>query len=207
MAFEGLTDVKQTLAWEKEEFFEKVGKDCCEELLTIGILVEEELLNNSTDSSSLDYVPYKHLIRFYHKIFTEWYAAHHLGELAKNFSFFRNWRLGHILQQIDPQDVQFVFRFACGLNPITFKSIFKYLRDFNDDVATLCIFEAAREIEEIKDIVEKMTSKRMMLSDIQSRLLQRLRIRVLTIASENKVMYVHLGALFLKLHRTSIFIP
>ncbi|KAJ8049890.1 NLR family CARD domain-containing protein 4 [Holothuria leucospilota] len=188
LAFEGLTGENQTLVWEKKEFLDKAGKECFEELIKIGILVEEELLSDVTDSDGFKHLTYKTVIRFYHKIFTEWYAAHHLGELAKNFLFFRNLRLGHILQRIDPQDVQFVFRFACGLNPITFKSIFKYLEGFSANVATLCIFEAERKVYEIKDIVRQMCSERIELDVVDSRLLQRSKIQLVTIASRNKVI-------------------
>ncbi|KAJ8049887.1 hypothetical protein HOLleu_02823 [Holothuria leucospilota] len=187
LAFEGLTDEKQTLVWEKKEFLDKAGKECSEELIKIGILVEEELLSDGTDSDGFKHSTYKTVIRFYHKIFTEWYAAHHLGELAKNFLFFRSRRLGHILQRIDPQDVQFVFRFACGLNPITFKSIFRYLRGFNANVATLCIFEAERKVCEIKGIVQEICSEQVKLDDEDSRLLQRSKVQLLTTASRNKI--------------------
>ncbi|KAJ8049554.1 Nucleotide-binding oligomerization domain-containing protein 2 [Holothuria leucospilota] len=187
LAFKALTGEKQTLVWEKEELVGKAGKECSEELVKIGILVEEELLSDETDSFGFKYVTYKPVIRFYHKTFTEWYAAQHLGELAKNFLFFRNLRLGRILQRIDPQDVQFVFRFACGLNPVTFKSIFKYLEGFNANVATLCIFEAARNVYEIKGIVQRLCSKQIELEDEDSRLLQRSKIQLLTTASGNQI--------------------
>lgn len=190
LAFDGLTGKNQKIVWPKEMFIEKVGSSCCEELCEIGVLVEEEILviNETPGTSVSDLVKCTTVVYFYHKLFVEWYAANYLSEYAGRFFSF--W-LSYILEEINPVDLQFVFRFACGLNRRASDRIIRYLKGLPDgqSFASLCFFEQSGEPDEVSKIVKDLCSGGMTIKSTDSRLLQRSNLQLLEIASKQGVGY------------------
>ncbi|KAJ8039599.1 NLR family CARD domain-containing protein 4 [Holothuria leucospilota] len=188
VAFNGLAGGNQTLVWDKEQFQMNVGTKCFDELIKIGILIEETFLeiNDVPNASLNEYVKERHTVRFYHKLFAEWFAAHYLAELASSLFAFR---LNKSLVKVNPSDLQFVLRFACGLKPSATRRIVTYLQGITggDSYATLCILEKTGGTHDIVDVVKEMCSKRVTFDSHDNQLLQRSRIQLLNIASKNQI--------------------
>ncbi|KAJ8049290.1 NACHT, LRR and PYD domains-containing protein 10 [Holothuria leucospilota] len=188
IAFKGLT-TESKINWAKDEFLRKVGSSSYEELITIGILIEESLLEVTDDPNTpvAEYIRYRKVVRFCHKIFAEWYAAHYVAE---NASRIHTIGLSKILKNLDPMELQFVFRFACGLNPTASRRIIKYLQSIEggDSFATLCILEKTGSTDDIIETVREMCQKTIIFSYRNSRLLQRSNVQLIKLASEKEIL-------------------
>ncbi|PIK58841.1 hypothetical protein BSL78_04243 [Apostichopus japonicus] len=188
LAFDGLTGNAQNIAWPKHTFIDTVGKDCYEELSYIGILIVEKTneIINEPEEYDIHHNKQNEFVRFYHKIFAEWYAARYLSSYAGRFWPF--W-LKHKLNKINAVDLQFVFRFACGLNKKASSRIIKYLKSVEGGAsfASLCLFEQPDNPEEVVETVKGLCSDGMIIRSSESRLLQRSNIQLLEIASRKKI--------------------
>lgn len=93
------------------------------------------------------------------------------------------------MQNLDPSDAQYVYRFACGLNPRAGRRIISYLKSSCDNkVAVLCILEQeGTETFEIVDAVQSLCSKTLHFKENSDRILQRSTLQVLQIASRNSI--------------------
>lgn len=220
LAFEGLSGKNQQLVWGKEELCKRLTHDFYNQYVRIGILVEEEVLDDDPSSNLSEYIQYKTKVRFYHKLFCEWYAAHYLSEYVSKDDFeFEPWQDSdnsegsvsddchssdksicrfqdtfvtkneHSLKFLDPCDLQYVYRFACGLNPIAAEKIISYLSTRKDTVkfAVLCILENSGNVEHALQNVKSLCSKRIDIEDNHHMLLQRSTIQLLEIASANEI--------------------
>ncbi|KAJ8049710.1 Protein NLRC5 [Holothuria leucospilota] len=184
LVFDGLAGDAQIILWDKRNFCQKVGSNCLDELLRIGIIVEEKFL--VIDATVSEVVQEKTFVRFCHKLFAEWYAAHYLFKIAnKAFAV----GLKSVLKKCDSVDLQFIFRFACGLKPTVTKRIVKYLKELpgGNTLATLCILEKTGSANDILDIVREMCLKQIDFEGYESNLLQRSKIQLLSIASKNQI--------------------
>lgn len=188
LVLKGLTEKEQMICWEKEYFRQKVGRACFNELIQVGILVEEVSLQTKVTTSLPvpGHVVQRNYVRFYHKLFAEWYAAHHLS--GRNGSLFE-FSLRKILRKVNPIHVQFLFRFACGLRPSSAKKIIKYLRGTTkgDPCANLCFWEQTYGNMDILSTVSDMCSRMVSFESGDSQLLQRSRIQLFKRAVENQV--------------------
>ncbi|KAJ8049039.1 Protein NLRC5 [Holothuria leucospilota] len=122
IALEGLSSDSQKLSWEDNDLKVYIGQNLYKQYIRIGILNEEE--NYDYDSKK-----YKTEVTFYHKLFAEWFAAHYLAEKAEKHltKLTKVWRyvrqptrrrsLHNLMESLNPDDVQFLYRFACGLSP------------------------------------------------------------------------------------------
>lgn len=155
LAFEALCGEKRTMVWEKEYIRDRLSKNFYDHYVSIGILIEEDVLY--VDNMIFkDHIQYRTQVMFYHKLFCEWYAAHHLTNLIasddiktsdwlqdlhgesnieSSYSF-----IEEILRDLDPFDLQYVYRFSCGLNYKGSEKIIDYLQNRNEYVqfAILC---------------------------------------------------------------------
>ncbi|PIK39461.1 hypothetical protein BSL78_23702 [Apostichopus japonicus] len=148
IAFEGLcSESQQSLQWSATMFKEAIGISCYNDLVKLGILIEEEktVINYEPGIDVANFINDLQIVRFYHKLFAEWYAANHLSAVAGRFLKYP-W-LKSKFKQIHPFDLQFVFRFACGLNSRAAKRIIRYLQtvEGGQKFASLCFFEQAHE--------------------------------------------------------------
>ncbi|XP_071850837.1 uncharacterized protein [Apostichopus japonicus] len=181
IAFEGLNKQNQQLSWIKTEFRKRVGPESYHQYILIGILVEEDVVS---DESTVDKVLFTTMVRFYHKLFCEWYAAHHLVTLVKNA-----YDINETLRFLDPVDLQYLFRFACGLDPDAGKKLINHLKRLpgGDTFAILCILEQTGDVNDIMDSVKDLCSRDVKIKRGDSALLQRSTTQLLEIASKNNI--------------------
>ncbi|KAJ8049075.1 NLR family CARD domain-containing protein 4 [Holothuria leucospilota] len=209
VSFDALRGKNQQLVWEKNKLREQLGKKCYEIYVRLGILVEEEALDLESFSgihASSKHIKEKTEVRFYHKLFCEWFAAHHLSNLVCSNkvsagnqtklkqSLFRKKALCDILDEFDPFDLQYIFRFSCGLNADAAEKIIKYLKakKTSDRFAVLCILEREGEIGKILETVRDLCSNTIRINADDSLLLQRSTIDLMELASSNSVPIAHL---------------
>ncbi|KAJ8050519.1 NLR family CARD domain-containing protein 4 [Holothuria leucospilota] len=185
-AFEALQGSSQKIVWPKDQLRQQIGREFYDQYIRIGILVEEEGFdfNNDPATPITEHVRYKTEVRFYHKLFCEWYAAHYLADyLQQNPDV----DLRAFLQHLDPFDVQYMYRFSCGLNSESAKKIISYLKKIEggDKFAILCILEQTGKIDNIKETIRQLCSTGLIISGHESLLLQRSSLQLLEIAARN----------------------
>ncbi|KAJ8051045.1 hypothetical protein HOLleu_04467 [Holothuria leucospilota] len=188
LAFEALSGQSQSIIWEKNKMQQLVGQDFYDQYIRIGILVEEESVNITDDPGTpiTEHVQYKTEVRFYHKLFCEWYAAHYLsGCIEENPDF----DLSINLKQLHPFDVQYLYRFACGLNSKAHKKIITYLKGIKggNNFVILCFLEQTNEFDNVKDAIISLCYEGVVISGHDSLLLQRSSIQLLEIATKNSI--------------------
>ncbi|PIK51965.1 hypothetical protein BSL78_11173 [Apostichopus japonicus] len=187
LAFEGLCTKKQHIAWSKEYLCQVLGNEFYDHYIFVGILVGEEVLDiDGEDTIAEEDTKVRIEVRFYHKLVCEWYASFRVTEIAVTQS---ETELKTILDKLDPFDLQYLFRFACGLNQLAGSKIIKYLMNRKDGekFAILCILEQKGTVESIEDTVSALCSKRMQIHENESKLLQRSTIQLLEIASSHGI--------------------
>ncbi|KAJ8032691.1 hypothetical protein HOLleu_26282 [Holothuria leucospilota] len=177
-AFEGLSANLQWIIWDRDKLRNKIGEKLYDEYVSIGILIEEEVFDD-------DDIDYRTQTRFFHKLFVEWFAAHHLakGSTGKNTS---------LLERLDPNDAHFVFRFACGLSPESAPNIIKYLATSNDnDSLTMsCIAEWGGDLDEISNTINHFSSRGICITGLDRPLIQTVSVQILKYAADHKVITV-----------------
>ncbi|PIK58749.1 hypothetical protein BSL78_04321 [Apostichopus japonicus] len=186
LSFDCLTAGRsQRFRWPKNEFRSKVGNECFNELIAIGILIEEDNLG-IPGKGTLRRIVKKMFVRFYHNIFVEWFAANYL---SSNLGSFFSFSIKNKLKEINPSDHQFLFRFACGLNQKASENIIKYIkkREGGDYFAAVCSIEQVNEIDYVVDLVKTFCSDGMVIKTTDGTLQQKSQIQLLSIASTSKI--------------------
>ncbi|KAJ8049597.1 NLR family CARD domain-containing protein 4 [Holothuria leucospilota] len=181
VAFEGLSGKNQQIVWKKEDLIQRLGSEFYNQYRSIGILVEEEILDMTDRPGDIQY---KTEVRFYHKLFCEWYAAYYLcREVVKHDT-----NLPKLLEYMNPFDLQYTYRFACGLNPDAGNKIIEYLRGIKDGdkFAVLCILEQSGNFDQIKETVQDLCSNYITIDNTDSLLLQGSIVQLLEIGSSNQ---------------------
>ncbi|PIK54737.1 hypothetical protein BSL78_08383 [Apostichopus japonicus] len=92
-------------------------------------------------------------------------------------------------QVLDPFDLQYLFRFACGLDPDAGKKLINHLKSLpgGDTFAILCILEQTGDVNDIMDSVKDLCSRDVKIQEGDSALLQRSTTQLLEIASNNDI--------------------
>ncbi|PIK36060.1 hypothetical protein BSL78_27106 [Apostichopus japonicus] len=185
VAFEGLSNENQQLSWDKEKLGGRLGQVFYDHYILVGILVEEEVADVTNEMTPGKSIQTKTETRFYHKLFCEYYASFALVNkvaAAKNAN-----KVKKILDKIDPFDLQYLYRFSCGIDATVGGKIIKYLKERKDGdkFAILCILEQAGKIDEdMKKNVREICSKVLFLRIDDNKLIQRSSIQLLDIASK-----------------------
>ncbi|KAJ8043883.1 Protein NLRC5 [Holothuria leucospilota] len=200
VAFEGLRGKRQLLVWEKSKMCEQLGKNCYDMYVRLGILVEEEVLDIfSGFHAGFQPIHEKTEVRFYHKLFCEWFAAHHLSDCVGSIggekplrSQVKKKAVGSILKEFDPFDLQYLFRFTCGLNADAAQKIITYLKGekTTQKLAVLCVLEQEGDIQRILGSLKDLCSNKVQIGGSDTKLLQRSTIDLLKIASDNSVIFI-----------------
>ncbi|XP_071811010.1 uncharacterized protein [Apostichopus japonicus] len=183
VAFEGLCGKNKQLSWRKDGLCTRLGQEFCQHYIAVGILVEEEVSAETNEQASTTDIQTKTDLRFYHQLFCEWFACFRLVEVVaatRNAS-----ELKKVLDKVDPFNLQYLYRFTCGISSAVGKRIIEYLksRKDGDKFAILCILEQTVEVDGIKDTVRDLCSKDVCIKFDDSKLLQRSTIQLLEIAS------------------------
>ncbi|PIK38199.1 hypothetical protein BSL78_24966 [Apostichopus japonicus] len=187
IAFEALSGKNQKIVWHREQFRNQLGHAFYDRYIRIGILVEEEILNIPDTLYPQSHIQYKKEVRFYHKLFCEWYAAHYVAE---QLSGGRIDSIHNFLQNLDPFDLQYVYRFACGLDKIAAGKIIQYLQNEIEGkkFAILCMLEHEDKTDRfIKIVSDLVLSSVTTISKDESKLLQRSTLQILDVASKKQV--------------------
>ncbi|PIK53674.1 hypothetical protein BSL78_09440 [Apostichopus japonicus] len=191
IAFEALSGNDQKLVWNREQLCNQLGHEFYDQYLRIGIFVEEEVLNIADTSNAQDHIQYNTEVHFYHKIFCEWYAVHYIAEQLPG----RNTDcIDEFLQTLDPFDLQYVYRFACGLNNIAGEKIIQYLQQKNESrkFANLCMLEQEEKTDRFLNSVSDVVSTELTcIREGDSKLLQRSTLQILNVASKNQIPIYH----------------
>ncbi|PIK51569.1 hypothetical protein BSL78_11531 [Apostichopus japonicus] len=182
-AFDLLTREKNKNSWSKEDFISKLGKYFYEHYLRIGLFIEEEILSFDEKYGELssEVINRKIVVRFFHNLVCEWYAAHYLAKQVKSLS---ESKLRTILGNLDLFNLQYVYRFACGINSDAADLIIKYLNTLKDGekLAILCLLEKSGTVDNIKETVRQLCVDTIYISSEHSRLLQRSTMQLIDIA-------------------------
>ncbi|XP_071850795.1 uncharacterized protein [Apostichopus japonicus] len=186
VAFEALSGRNQLIVWDSTSLRKRLGDDFYEQYLKTGIFFEEEVL---TDDQFL----YKKEVRFYHKLFCEWYAAHYIADYLSQESSTsattESQTVAELLRCLDPFELHYVYRFACGLNKTASGKIVNYLQDNlkHERFAMMCMLEQDYKNEKIVDVITKLASKVVHINGHDSQVLQRSTLQVLEFASANQI--------------------
>ncbi|PIK36368.1 hypothetical protein BSL78_26802 [Apostichopus japonicus] len=184
VAFEGLCGKKnRQLSWRKDGLCIRLGQGFCQHYIAVGILVEEEVSAVTNEQTSATDIQTRTDVRFYHQLFCEWFASFRLVEVVAATRGASE--LKKVLDEVDPFNLQYLYRFTCGISSAVGKRIIEYLksRRNGDKFAILCILEQTGEVDGIKDTVRDLCSKQVDIKDGDSKLLQRSTIQLLEIAS------------------------
>lgn len=189
IAFDGLTKAHyEIIVWDKDQLRENIGKSFYDQYLRTGILVEEEIIciSDKAGTSASGHVQYKTEVRFFHKLFSEWYGAQYLSSFLKRPVLQSTDKL---LSKLDPLRLGYLYRFSCGLNATCARKIIKYLKksQHGDKFAVLCIMEQKNNATEFLDVVRQLCSKGITFKKDDSALQQRSNIQLLDIAFCNKI--------------------
>lgn len=184
VAFEALSGHNQKIVWRKDDLSQELGQRMYDLYTRIGILVEEESfnINDEPGTDINEHIQSYREVRFYHKLFCEWYAAHYLVDYLKinpkvdTTSF---------LKPLNPFDLQYMYRFACGIDPDIAHKIIEYLTKIEggDKFAILCILEQTGKIDNIKETIIQFCDEGVIISDDDSLLLQRSSAQLLEMAA------------------------
>ncbi|KAJ8021883.1 hypothetical protein HOLleu_39207 [Holothuria leucospilota] len=215
VAFEALTYRNQQTKWEKEKLLEELTPDFYDQCVRTGILIEETIssVTNIPSCGQTDRLSDATMVKFYHKIFCEWFAAHHLANhIAILSSEPRNSGLGMsycyedleknvndnfcsdpvqlFLEKVDPFELQYVYRFACGLNRDSAENIIKCLnrKRQTKSFAILCTLEKEGDVKSIAESLRNLFSTDVFIRKTDSQLQQRTIIQLLEIASKSMVV-------------------
>ncbi|KAJ8037030.1 NLR family CARD domain-containing protein 4 [Holothuria leucospilota] len=185
IAFEGLSGNSQELSWKKKDLKCKIGHNLYLEYVRIGFLIEEDYFD-------YDALEYKTETRFCHKLFAEWFAAQYLAkQIARpNVNFKQTNKTQHdFLKSLNPHDVHYMYRYACGLNPEAAVKIIEHLgksRDY-DEYTLLCISEWGGNLEKVSSTVFRLCLRNIKIKNTDSLLLRTSTVELIKFASSQKI--------------------
>lgn len=192
LAYNGLHEKAEGTYWDKKRVCEIIGNELYEKFSDIGILMEEETLQiNDDDTVAQSDILVKKKIRFYHKLFWEWYAGNYLAALAMNISREKLWRELH---QLEYSKYEYVYRFACGQEVEAATRIIKFLYATQKHLqfSLFCVVENIDVMEEFKDIAVTLCSENVLFNANDEIFTQRSLARVLQVASEKQITISHI---------------
>lgn len=182
-ACEGLR--QGVLAWEEKDVLTHVGPSCYEEYVKLGVLLTEEEveLTSTVGFHVRDECRRQEMVHFAHKIMQEFYAAHYIVHLSKVEA---TEEIKTTLESFDPSDHPYVFRFACGLHPMSAKVVSNYLAMTCSEqlFARLCMMEQTGEEDKI---LHHLSEVEIAFDRHDSHLHQLSKIQLLKAASRKKI--------------------
>lgn len=189
LAFEGLLGKEQNIMWDKKVLCQKLSGTVYEKYKKIGILMEEEILEIADDNatSDMDIIGNKTMVRFYHKLFCEWYAAKHLAKFAATEDRMTVW---DTLNQLNFIDLQYVYRFACGINVKAAERIVKFLNESEarKEFVILCIMEQKTFSENTLQLARSLCSQHITFKENDDLFLQRCLSQFLQVSSNENII-------------------
>ncbi|KAJ8041340.1 NLR family CARD domain-containing protein 4 [Holothuria leucospilota] len=182
VAFKNLRNIEQEFVLEKEQLTRNFDEDFYKFYVRIGILKEEKVIVTS-DRSPV--VQNNTEVRFYHRLFHEWYAAHYL---ADNIKSTENTKL---LKKLNPAEFPDVYRFACGLDRYAADKIIKYLDKIgSQNFKLLCLVERDGKVDNLIRILGEKCAKDISIRNDDNILKQRSTLQLIKIASHHKASHI-----------------
>ncbi|XP_071820700.1 uncharacterized protein [Apostichopus japonicus] len=184
IAFDGLTQTNQQLSWEKTYLVSELGQEFYDNYINLGMLAQEVVFDIPKGR-------YKTVARIWHKIICEFYASRHLvwilSEGASSAASSIN--VKETLNSINPLDLQYVYRFACGLNKSAADIIIKHLQKTEEgrQFSILCMLEQEEKSDQFQQSVKDLVSSDIIITSMEAKLLQRSTIQVLEVASAKQI--------------------
>lgn len=182
-AFDGL--FHQKFVWEKTEMMRLVGLSCYNYYIKAGIILEEHNCRYEVrpgchmDDELLDEIN----VRFFHKTFQEYYAAIHFVHLvSKELSM----DVSSMLRKFYENELQYFFRFACGLKPTAAKVVRDYLKSLLDGNILSILCSVEQETHDIGELVNQLCNRRITIDWSDSKILVSAKMQVLQIASHQR---------------------
>ncbi|KAJ8048574.1 Protein NLRC5 [Holothuria leucospilota] len=174
--------------WTKDEICRTLGEHVYEEYREVGILVEKTFGTANPGSHPRGNKGAQHytMVRFFHGIFCQWYAAQELVEVFKKSN--QEYWMG-ILQRINPCDHQYVYRFACGMDGEVAKKIVGYLCESlqEDKFTILCIQEQTGNFGKLKETIKQICLSSVSIKAYDTLFLQRSTVELLQYAASDNI--------------------
>lgn len=199
LAFDSFREDVEDSYWTRETLNDRLGKECVEYCIAVGIFFVEDKTVSNVDISGFASIKENQYVRFANNLFAEWHAAHYvMDEILSTKEEKRNSRDIHILYDLDPFNQEYLFRFVCGLNDTAADIITEYLTDIGNGnkLAVMCSLEKVGNAKNILEKVNNQCTEVIQFDSFDTKLTQRASIQLLYIASKNKV------SLSIKLHVT-----
>ncbi|WP_411026894.1 hypothetical protein, partial [Salmonella sp. s55044] len=98
-------------------------------------------------------------------------------------------QIAQLLQNLDPFDLQYVYRFSCGINNAVAEKIITYLKESNDGqkFAILCFLEQEGNTGHLLQTITDLVAARIVITNEDSKLLQRSTVQIMVLASKKKI--------------------
>lgn len=184
-AFQSLKTSQEQISLLSDDYVKDITEHFYHRYVTKGIF--EKDYNHSQSSGEIDNSG-KLLggINFSHRLFQEWFAAHHLVKLLKETP---EGVANHSLKEIKPRRQPYLLRFASGLSKTAASRIIEYVINDEDCVslAILCAFEKDGKCTHMEDAIRKLCSKPMKFQKGDSELLQHSTTELLKFASHKMI--------------------
>ncbi|KAJ8048553.1 NACHT, LRR and PYD domains-containing protein 1a [Holothuria leucospilota] len=180
LAFNGLAENYQQMFWEEEDVKNQLSEDLYNHYVDMGILVK--------DFATVNDKIYATKVRFYHNTFCEWYAACYL---SRNVQCKTVNEAREMLRKFNPNYLQYVFQFASGLSKEACLNIIQYLKGnirYGERFSILCAQEQPDMKNELLNFIWDVCKAPLTIDKHDTKLLQRSTIRILSYASEQKVI-------------------
>lgn len=183
VAFDAVKEKRSTLGYPKKEHLsDTIGKQCYKNFVRTGILVECKIHDPTQPITKT---------RFSHKFFCEWYAVDYLFKTIKETP---REHIKELLTSFDPDKLQNVYRFTCGLHPEHTDELPEFLKvkGYNH-IEILCIFEQIYTLEQkgdiakVKEKIEKLKEDSIVISGYDSFALQSSFISLLKVAARHDI--------------------
>ncbi|XP_071853065.1 uncharacterized protein [Apostichopus japonicus] len=189
IAFESLSGYNRRNSWRKENLSSQIGRRALKHFLQTGILQEKIVLQYSDNSLSRQDVKTFSCVSFYHDLFLEWYAALHLVDMLVSPDITDDDDVMDIMDELDHLSLQYVYRFACGMNSLAGNHIIKYFSNLNrrEEIIIMCILEQRGSPETVLDIIKEICSNMVQLSTNNSTRLNKATLQLLETAVSQKI--------------------
>ncbi|PIK52725.1 hypothetical protein BSL78_10414 [Apostichopus japonicus] len=198
IAFDGLTQKNQQLAWEKTYLVSELGQEFYDNYIKLGMLVQEVVfdipkgqfkrLHEYGTKSSVSFMPLIIWFGFLVKptVLTRFLLFVLIKKIREGASSAASSiNVKETLKSINPLDLQYVYRFACGLNKSAADIIVKHLQETEEgrQFAILCMLEQEEKSDQFMLSVKDSLSYIFYIGKEDTILLQRSNIQVLEAAS------------------------
>lgn len=187
IAFESLSQPQQQLTWRRQVLQIRLGEAFYDYYVKTGILVEDQVYENVKRFVNPSRNEGEKEVRFYHKLFCEWYAAHYAALLASKTNDLSD--LKRLFRFMEPEDLQYFYRFACGINRNGSGRIIECVKKKKggDKLAILCLLEHRDQTKSMLNSTRKMCIDPIEFEMERNRLLQKSFVQILQIASSNRI--------------------